>query len=66
MFIKISTFRQNILSHPSADTELISAKIDPMVPVVPPQQKANIIDQESIKSFEDYQAKVKTNHDLCP
>jgi hypothetical protein len=49
-----------------ADTESISAKIDPMVPVVPPQPKPKIIDKNSIRRFEQYQAKVKTNHDLCP
>jgi hypothetical protein len=41
-------------------------KIDPMVPVVPSQPKPKIIDRESIKIFEQYQAKVKSNHDLCP
>jgi hypothetical protein len=55
-----------IESSTSTDNEPISVKIDPMVPVVPSQPKPKIIDRESIRSFEQYQAKVKTNHDLCP
>jgi hypothetical protein len=50
----------------STDIEPTSVKIDPMVPVVPSQPKPKIIDQESIRIFEQYQAKIKTNHDLCP
>jgi hypothetical protein len=55
-----------IESIPSTDIEPTSVKIDPMVLVVSLQPKPNIIDRESIKNFEQYQAKVKSNHDLCP
>jgi hypothetical protein len=48
------------------EIEPTSVKIDPMVPVVPSQPKPKIIDRESIKIFEQYQAKIKNNHDLCP
>jgi hypothetical protein len=46
--------------------EPTSVKNDPMAPVVPSQPKPKIIDQETISIFEQYQAKVKNNHDLCP
>jgi hypothetical protein len=55
-----------IESTSSTDIEPTSVKIDPMVPVVPSQPKPKIIDQESIRKFEQYQAKVKNNLDLCP
>jgi hypothetical protein len=55
-----------IESTSSTDIEPTSVKIDPMVPVVPSQPKPKTIDHESIRIFEQYQAKVKSNHDLCP